>query len=183
MHSLARFILFRLLGWRIVGDFPPHDQLVLAVAPHTSWMDFIIAVLTRAVLQKEIHFIGKKELFTSWTAWFFTAMGGRPVDRSGNKNTVESVAALFKENKVFRLALAPEGTRKKVDRLRTGFYHIAQTAKVPILPVGFDFKNKKMLLFPILYPGPSIAQDFDVLEGYFDGIEGKVPENSFKKPR
>jgi 1-acyl-sn-glycerol-3-phosphate acyltransferase len=181
MHRLARFIFFKLMGWRLEGEFPRLDQFVVAVVPHTSSMDFIIGVLTRAVLREEINFIGKKELFNPWTGWFFKAMGGRPVDRSGNRNNVENIAALFNAHKVLRLALAPEGTRKKVNALRTGFYHIAHKAGVPILPVGFDFKNRRVIFFQTLTPSDSIERDFEILENHFDGIQGKIPENSFRK--
>ena len=80
----------------------------------------------------------------------------------------------LRKNKVFRLALAPEGTRKRVTHLKTGFYHIAKQAKVPILPVGFDYKNKKVIFFPLFEPTASLSADFKKLEGYFYGIEGKI---------
>ncbi len=181
MNFLGRFLFFRIMGWRFEGDFPQLNQFILAVVPHTHSMDFLIGLLTRASLGEQINYVGKKELFGPLTGWFFRALGGRAVDRGKNLNTVDAIAEVFKKNKVFRLALAPEGTRKRVIHLKTGFYHIAKQAKVPILPVGFDYKNKKVIFFPLFEPTASLSADFKKLEGYFYGIEGKIPEKSYYK--
>jgi 1-acyl-sn-glycerol-3-phosphate acyltransferase len=100
------------------------------------------------------------------------------VDRSKNSNTVDSVVQIFKERKVFRFALAPEGTRKKVDKLRTGFYHIAQKANVPIVMVAFDFGNKQVKIADPFLPTEQEA-DFKKIHTFFKGVKGKIPEYSF----
>ena len=167
MNFLGRFLFFRIMGWRLEGYFPQLNQFILAVVPHTHSMDFLIGLLTRASLGEQINYVGKKELFGPLTGWFFRALGGRAVDRGKNLNTVDAIAEVFKKNKVFRL--------------KTGFYHIAKQAKVPILPVGFDYKNKKVIFFPLFEPTASLSADFKKLEGYFYGIEGKIPEKSYYK--
>ena len=85
-------------------------------------------------------------MFTPLTAWFFRGLGGAPVDRSGKLGTVEAIANVFDSHDKFRIALAPEGTRKKVNVLRTGYYHLAKKLQIPIVPVAFDYKNKKVLV-------------------------------------
>ncbi|MGB2165431.1 MAG: 1-acyl-sn-glycerol-3-phosphate acyltransferase, partial [Flavobacteriaceae bacterium] len=98
------------MGWRIEGDFPQLKKFIVAVYPHTRNMDFIIGVLTRAVLNEKISYVGKKELFNPLTGWFFRALGGTPIDRNSNENKVSAIAQIFKEQDAFRMAIAPEGT-------------------------------------------------------------------------
>jgi len=131
------------MGWTIEGSFDPAiKKSVVAVAPHTHWMDFVIASLTRRILKTEINFVGKKELFRWPLGWYMRWMGGAPLDRTTGQNKVESIARIFSERDEFRMALAPEGTRKKVDKWKSGYYYIAHTARVPIIPVAFDYKTK-----------------------------------------
>jgi 1-acyl-sn-glycerol-3-phosphate acyltransferase len=107
-------------------------------------------------------------------------MGGEPLDRSGGLNKVDAIVEIFKRRKVFRLAIAPEGTRKKVTELKTGFYFIAHKAGVPIIPVAFDFGKKQVAIGKPLFTSGNIAEDRRILENHFLGVKGKVPENSFE---
>ena len=175
---ISRFIFTKIFKWQLDGQFPSEPRMVIAVAPHTHWMDFILAVLVRHFLKEPIHFLGKKELFNPLTKKIFQALGGMPVDRSANKNTVAQAVTYFKQNKVFRLALAPEGTRKKVTRFKSGFYHIAHNAQVPIFPVAFDFEHKKMIFHPLFYTTGNKEKDIRQIEAIFVGVKGKIPENS-----
>ena len=129
MHALAKFIYFKILGWKLIGSFPQLDKCVVIVVPHTSWVDFLLGLLIRKVLNEDIHFIGKKALFRPPFGWYFRWMGGAPIDRSKNMDTVSGITKIFDQNKTFRLALSPEGTRKKVAEWRTGFYFIAKSAQ------------------------------------------------------
>lgn len=179
MHRLAKFIYFKILGWKINGTFPKVDKCVVIVVPHTHWVDFFLGLLVRKVVNQEINYIGKKSLFKPPFGWFFRWTGGAPVDRSKNSNTVETIAQIFQERKVFRFALAPEGTRKKVDELKTGFYHIAKTAKVPIIMVAFDFGKKEVKISEPFYTTVDMEQDFGHIHNFYKGVVGKVPEYSF----
>ncbi|MGX1930643.1 1-acyl-sn-glycerol-3-phosphate acyltransferase [Flagellimonas sp. 2504JD4-2] len=179
MHKLARFLYFKVLRWKLVGDFPDLDKCVVIVVPHTHWMDFFLGLLVRKLVNKEINYIGKKSLFKPPFGWFFRWTGGAPIDRTKNSNTVESVAQIFNERKVFRFALAPEGTRKKVTALKTGFYHIAKKAEVPIVMVAFDFGKKQVKISEPKYPSDDIQKDFKDIRSFFKGVQGKVPEYSY----
>ena len=124
--QLYSFIFYKILGWKLIGNFPSEiKKCVVIVIPHTSNLDFFIALLVRGILGIKINFVGKKELFMFPFGYYFRAVGGAPLDRSGGKNNVEATAEVFDKHDVFRLALSPEGTRKKVTELRTGFYYIA----------------------------------------------------------
>jgi 1-acyl-sn-glycerol-3-phosphate acyltransferase len=179
MRSVAKFIYFKLLGWKLNGQFPKLDQCVVIVIPHTHWLDFFLGLLIRKVIKEEINYIGKKSLFKPPFGWFFRWTGGAPVDRSKSSNTVDNIVQIFKERKVFRLALAPEGTRKKVTQLRTGFYHIAQKANVPIVMVAFDFGKKEIKIGEPLLVTDDQESDFAQIHDFYTGVKGKIPAYSF----
>ena len=164
----SKIIFLRLMGWKIEGDFPSLNKFVLAVVPHTRNTDFIIGVLTRAVVDKKISYVGKKELFNPLTGWFFRALGGTPINRNSTENKVSSITKIFKEKEVFRMAIAPEGTRKKVDKWKTGFYYIAMEAEVPILLVNFNYALKQVGFLKLFYPTGNIEKDFKEMESYFN---------------
>lgn len=171
ISTLAKFIFLRLMGWSIEGDFPQLKKFILVVFPHTRGMDFIVGVLTRAVLNEKINYIGKKELFNPFTGWFFRALGGAPINRGSNENKVLAIAKIFKEKKFFRVAIAPEGTRKKVDHWKTGFYYIAMEAEVPILLVHFNYTSKKVSFLKLFYPTGDIEKDLKEIKSHYNITE------------
>jgi 1-acyl-sn-glycerol-3-phosphate acyltransferase len=177
--GLTKFIFHRLLGWKIDGDFDRNIlKAVVIVVPHTSWHDFYIGVFARRILKTEINFVAKKELFKWPFGAYFRWMGGTPLDRSGGLNKVDAIAKIFSEKKEFRMAMAPEGTRKKVDRWKTGFYYIALNAKVPIIPVSFDYKTKTVKIGKAFFPTGNIEPDLEILRQFYQGVVGKIPENT-----
>lgn len=182
MRFIARLLYFKILGWRVVGntDFSKNSlkKAVVIAAPHTSWHDFYMGVLLRKVVCVKVNFIAKKELFKWPFGWYFRAVGGTPIDRSKAQNKVEAIAKLFNEHEEFRLALAPEGTRKKVETWKTGFYYIAKTAQVPIIMFTLDFKNKINTVSEPFYPTNDEAADFKFIKDFYQGVVGKVPQYS-----
>jgi len=180
MQAIAKFIYFKLMGWKIEGEFPLHlKKCVVAVVPHTSWHDFYIGILVRNVWGAEINFVGKKSLFRAPFGWYFRWMGGTPIDRAKSTDFVTATANVFKDKEIFRLTLAPEGTRKKVQKLKTGFYYIAKAAKVPILMVGFDFENKQVKIAEPFEVSDDLEADFKKVDSFFKGIKGRVAAYSY----
>ena len=180
MRWLAKIIYYNILGWKITGfsDLKSIKKAVIIAVPHTSWHDFYIGVLLRAVLGIETNFVGKKSLFKWPFGWIFKALGGSPVERKRNENQVQSIARLFKDNDVFRMAMSPEGTRKKVNEWRTGFYYIAKTANIPIIMFTLDFEHKENKFSEPFYPTDDVEADFKYMRSFFKGVKGKVPEYS-----
>jgi 1-acyl-sn-glycerol-3-phosphate acyltransferase len=175
-----KWIFFKLMGWKIVGTIDPTiKKCVMMVMPHTSNHDFYLGIFTRGITGLEMNWVGKKELFRFPFGYYFKYMGGEPLDRSGGLNKVDSIAAIFKKRDVFRLAVAPEGTRKKVSELKTGFYYIAMKANVPIIPVAFDFGKKEVNLGSPFHPTGNIEADLAILKKHYIGVIGKIPENGF----
>jgi 1-acyl-sn-glycerol-3-phosphate acyltransferase len=171
-------LMFTWLGWKITGQFPPGiKKYIVAIAPHTSNWDFVVGIAARSLLRmKNTKFLGKSQLFRPPFGWLFRQLGGYPVERTTSHDMVNNVANIFNSHDQFILAIAPEGTRKKVEKLRTGFYFIAKVAHIPIIPVGFDYKKKEVVLGPPLYPGENVEADFDTLIQFYRGITGKNPE-------
>lgn len=172
--NFTEFIFYKILGWRIKGTFDSSiKKCVVIVAPHTSWQDFPIGAFTRRILKLNINFVGKKELFVWPFGYYFRWMGGAPIDRRSGQNKVEAIAKIFHEKEEFRLAMAPEGTRKKVKEWRTGYYYIAKAASVPIIPVSLDFKTKTVAIHKPFYLTNDVQKDFEVIQGFYKGIVGK----------
>ncbi len=178
---MFKWIYHNVLGWKVIGNFSSETvkKCVIIAVPHTSWHDFYMGILLRGLLKTRIGFIGKKELFKWPFGYFFRAMGGAPIDRTSGQDKVKAIAGVFKDKEEFRITLAPEGTRKKVSQLKTGFYYIALEAKVPIIMVAFDFGKKVHRISKPLYPSGNIDEDMAFIHDFFKGAIGKVPEYSF----
>ena len=159
------------------NNFPSKiKKYVVIAAPHTSCQDFPIGILARNASGEEINFIGKDTLFNSPFGFFFRWLGGTPVDRSKNNNLVDAIVDIFNSKEKFRLALSPEGTRKKTDRWKTGFYYIAKGANVPIVLVTLDFEHKQIKISEPFYTTDDIDKDFEYFHSFYDGVKGKNPE-------
>lgn len=180
MAFLANFIYRRLLGWELYGSLPDLPKYVIIIGPHTSWHDFVIGLLVRAIVKDKINFIGKKSLFNPPFGWYFRWLGGSPVDRGKSSNVVHQMTRKFNESKEFRLALSPEGTRKKVSSWKTGFYYIARASKVPVVMVALDFGNKRVLISEARYTTGDMDADMNTFRQFFTGVRGKVAEYGFE---
>jgi len=178
---LYEFIYFRLLGWKLIGTVDDSiKKCIVIVIPHTSNLDFFIALLVRGIMDVEINFVGKKELFAFPFGYYFRSVGGAPLDRSGGKNNVDAAVEVFKKHETFRLALSPEGTRKKVTELKTGFYYIALKANVPIISVAFDYGKKEVRVGNPIWVTGNFEEDMKVILPHFKNAKGRILERSFE---
>jgi 1-acyl-sn-glycerol-3-phosphate acyltransferase len=174
---LYQFIFFRIMGWKIVGTIDEKvKKCVMAVIPHTSNFDFFLGLFTRGIINLKMHFVGKKELFVFPFGYYFRSIGGAALDRTGGKNNVDATVDVFNSRDEFRMAIAPEGTRKKVAELKTGFYFIAHKANVPIIPVAFDYGKKEINIGKPFYTTGDYNEDMKVFLQHFKGVKGKFPE-------
>lgn len=178
--QIYSFIFTRILGWKLVGILSPDvKKCVFMVLHHTSWYDFFLGLFTRGMVGLEMNFVGKKELFVFPFGYYFKSIGGAPLDRSGNKNNVDATVDVFNSREVFRLAIAPEGTRKKVTQLRSGFYYIALKANALIVPVAFDYSKKEVKFGTPFQPTGAYEQDLQKVMPFFKGVKGKNSEFDF----
>ena len=170
---------FDVMGWKIVGDIPYHfKQLLVIAAPHTSGWEILYGIGARRKIALPVHFIAKKELFDNpFSGYLFSKLGGSPVDRSGNKNTVDEVLKHFDANERFYLSIAPEGTRAKVDKFKSGFYHIAKKGKLPLLMLGIDFARREFVFRPVYFiKGDKPDEEIAYIQQWFTQFKGYHPE-------
>ena len=184
MKTISQLIL-RLLGWSIHGaeNVLSVPKVIVAVAPHTSNWDFPLGILVRSASGINTRFLGKKSLFKPPFGFLFYWLGGYPVDRTKHTNLVDATAAVINQKEEFRVTIAPEGTRSKVEGFKTGFYYIAKKAQVPIILTAFDFKTKEVRFGPPFYPSDNYVEDWTRIYDYFEGVEGLHPSYQFVRPK
>jgi 1-acyl-sn-glycerol-3-phosphate acyltransferase len=164
-RGIARFILAR-CGWRFEGVFPDLPKCVLVVAPHTSNWDFMVGMCAMFALGIRVCWLGKHTVFRWPFGGLMRWLGGIAVDRRTRSGVVEQTVATFAARDRLLLGIAPEGTRSKVKRWRTGFYYIALGAEVPILLVSFVYSRRVISLGPILVPGGDVSSDLERLQAF-----------------
>ena len=164
-----------LTGWRFEGQLPNLRQFVLIVAPHTSNWDFPTGVMAMFALGIRGTFLGKDTLFNPPFGFIFRWLGGIPVDRFSKNNVVEQTIEYFRTRDQMILAISPEGTRKRIDRWRTGFYWVAVGAKVPIVPVAFDFPRKRYIIHEPQVMTGDPAVDIPHLRSFFSAGQAYRP--------
>ena len=130
----------------------------------------------------EVGYIAKSSLFVWPVGCFFRALGGIPVDRKKSRGFIDSVVKTIQERERFSTAIAPEGTRKKVKKLKTGFFHIARLAEIPLIYVRFDWKNKIVEFGEPRMKIESLDEELAFIDEYFKNTVGRVPENSYGFP-
>ncbi|MFN8652145.1 MAG: lysophospholipid acyltransferase family protein [Gemmatimonadales bacterium] len=174
MQRLSIRIL-ALFGWKVTGALPAQPRFVLIVAPHTSNWDFPIGVLAMFAVQIRLTWLGKHTLFVFPVARLLRWLGGEPVDRRVRGGLVEQAIERFRTRPQWVLAIAPEGTRKRVEQWKTGFYRIAIGAGVPVLPVAIDFSKKALDLGTLYWPVGDETQDLAALRARYHAGMAKFP--------
>lgn len=172
-------IFLKLFGWRVEGEIPADvPKAVFIASPHTSNWDGVIMVAIAWRLRVRLSFLAKKELLGPGVGWLMRWFGAVPVDRSKSGNTVQSAVDLFDEREGMYLAVPPSGTRSKRDHWKSGFYHIARGADVPLLCGFLDFERKVGGIGPVLTLTGDIPADMDRIRAIYAPIVGKFPEKT-----
>ena len=159
-------------GWRVEGTFPTEPKFVAIVAPHTSNWDFTLGVAAVWAMGLRVSWLGKHQLFRAPFKGFLRRLGGIPVNRSAPHGVVDGCIRAFEAAPSLMLALAPEGTRKGISQWRTGFYRIATEARVPIFPIGFDFRSHAIRLMPLFHPCGNLEEDLPRIQALFREVHG-----------
>ena len=163
-------------GWRFEGTIPNVPKFVVIVAPHTSNWDFFVGVGALFSLGIRISFLGKDSIFRGPGGLIMRWLGGIPVDRSVSRDRVAEMVDVFKSRDHLVVGLTPEGTRKKVKEWKTGFYHVAKGAQVPILPVAFDYARKTIVFFPPFNPTGDAKADIEFLKRLYRPSMARRPD-------
>ena len=176
MQKIATFIL-KTIGWKISGEIPADiKKVVLIQAPHTSLWDSVIGRIVFWYYAYPIKLLVKKEAFKWPFGGILKALGGIPVNREKNEKMVDAVARMVNEHENIVLVITPEGTRKRVENWKRGFYYIALKAEVPIALGWIDYPDKRGGIGPLFYPTGDFDKDFKKIEDFYRGFRGKHPE-------
>jgi 1-acyl-sn-glycerol-3-phosphate acyltransferase len=165
LHPFTRWIMTR-MGWKITGNFPDVPRLVVVVAPHTTNWDLLLGLATLFSLNLYGNWLGKHTIFRWPVNNLFRWLGGIPVDRSAAHGLVGETVNAFRAREKLLLGVAPEGTRSKGAKWKSGFYQIAMQANVPIMPAYFDFHKKVVALGPSLMPSGDMEADIKTLQSF-----------------
>ena len=168
--------MLALLGWHIEGNLPDVRRAVIIIAPHTSNWDFVIGIAAKLALGLHASWLGKHTLFRGPFGWFMRRLGGIPVDRAHPQDVVSQTVARFAAADRMVLGLSPEGTRKAVARWRSGFYHIARGANVPIVPVALHWPTRALVVGPPVAPTERMEADLAALGAFYAPWRGRRGE-------
>lgn len=168
--------ILTLFGWQLKIDLPEEKKFVLIGAPHTSNWDFPLAMLTFWTLDLKIYWVAKKQMFWGPFHYLFTSWGGIPIDRKSSTGFIEQIAESFDRTDEMILTISPEGTRSKTKRWKSGFYHIATKAKVPICLAYVDYSKKTLGFSQVVYPSGDIDADMEIIAEFYKDIKGKQPQ-------
>jgi 1-acyl-sn-glycerol-3-phosphate acyltransferase len=171
-------LLLKLLGWKTRGEPLDYQRCVLIGAPHTSNWDFPLMLMVVLKLKLRVFWMGKHTLFPFPFGWFMKWLGGIPINRSASHNVVNETVRQYAENDQLIVLIPPEGTRKKVAKWKTGFYHIANLAKVPILLGYVDASIKEAGFADFYEPSGDVDKDMEEILAFYANKQGLNADNS-----
>jgi 1-acyl-sn-glycerol-3-phosphate acyltransferase len=173
-QALGKLFL-RLCGWRVEGQLPPGTKAVAIAAPHTSNWDLPLMLAVSFVLGVKPSWLGKRQLFVGPFGWLMRRLGGIPVDRARRTNLVEQVVEYFGTVDQLFLVIPPSATRKRATHWKSGFYHIARGAQVPIICAFLDYRRKVGGVGPTIIPSDDVRADMQRIRDFYAPITGKYP--------
>ena len=178
MYKLLAKLVYAVNGWKIQGSMPAEiKKCVLVAVPHTSNWDFLYGSCGWTLFGLKVKYLIKKEWFRFPFKGLMKSLGGIPVDRSKQTNLVDAMAELVNNKEEIIVVMTPEGTRKKVDKWRTGFYHLALKTNSPIVLGKINYKTKMAIMGPSFMPTGNIEKDFEIIREFYKDAVGCVPEN------
>ena len=170
-------LLLKLSTWKVAGDKPSCPKYILVAAPHTSNWDFVLLLLAFFALRMDARWMGKDTLFPFPIKRFMVWLGGIPIDRGRANNLVGQMVGYYQSVDSLVVLIPPEGTRSKVERWKTGFYHIAHQAGVPIVLGYVDASTKTVGMGPAFIPSANVDQDMLEIQSFYKSKIGVNPEN------
>ncbi len=174
----ACLALLRLFGWTPVLVPPPGPKGLIVVYPHTSNWDFILGVLFRVGTGLKAHWMGKEEMFRWPVAGLYRRIGGIPINRRERTGFIAAMVEEFRKRDRLWVAVAPEGTRSHTDHLKSGFYHLALAADVPVGLGAIDYGRKRISIDTYVRFTGDVGRDLEVLRSYYADKRGRVPANA-----
>jgi len=182
MKTFLGKLILKILGWK--SNYPKEfriDKFVIIAAPHTSNWDLVYALAVFWKYKIPVKYFIKDSMTKGLHGWFFKMMGAIGVDRSKTGNLVHHAAATIKKMDKVALMVPAEGTRSRVEKWKTGFYHIAKKADVPVALGYLDYKDKVAGVGDLIYLSDDFGADMKIIEKFYSTIPAKYPEKYNKK--
>ena len=174
---LLSWLVLKLCGWKVVNVAPATGSYLIIAAPHTSNWDFPLGIAIAFHLRLKVYFIAKHTLFNGFAGPIMRWLGGVPLNRGASTNFVDASVEIYANSENLIFAIAPEGTRSSVGRWKTGFYHMAKGANVPLALAYFDFSKRVGGIGKMLNTTENIDADMQAIADFYEPIMGKYPNN------
>jgi len=168
----------RLRGWRLAGEVPPLRKYVVVLAPHTCNWDFPLAMLAASGYGIRLSWLGKHTIFRWPVARLLRGIGGIPVHRERHDGMVRQVVEAFAASDTLVIGMTPEGTRTATPHWKSGFYHMARRAGVPIVLASLDRPTRRITLGPVVMPTGNPAKDMEAVRAFYAGTRGIHPHKA-----
>lgn len=185
MKALARFV-FWLTGWKVMGEYPKDlKKAVMIAIPHTSNWDLLYARAAFYIMDVPVRFTIKKEVMVGPLGWLIKGLGGMAIDRKrkagkGKQTYTEAMVDLLKTSDELVMMVTPEGTRSYAKRWKSGFYHVAMGANVPIVIGYLDYKKKHAGIGPIIIPNGDMEGQVEEMKAFGRQVTGKYPDQGIR---
>jgi 1-acyl-sn-glycerol-3-phosphate acyltransferase len=170
--------IFRLLGWKLKGEIPAGlNKCVIIGAPHTSNWDFVFALGALHLVGYRVNYMIKKELFVFPFSYLLKKSGGIAIDRKISHHIVDEMATRIAASDQMYLVMAAEGTRKRVDHWKSGFYYVAMKANVPVIAGFLDYAKKEAGFGPIVQLTGNVENDMQKFRDFYKDITPRITNN------
>jgi 1-acyl-sn-glycerol-3-phosphate acyltransferase len=166
----------RVFGWRVEGSIADTERVLVTAAPHTSNWDAVFGIAAVLGLNVRLHFLGKHTIFVPGLKWFMRWLGGIPVNRQNPEGVIDHVNQLVSKYEGIVIVIAPEGTRKKAEKWKSGFLRIAEANDCKIQMGALDFKNKRIVLGDLYVPTGDNQADIENIKQWYNQFQGKFPD-------
>lgn len=166
----------RFFGWRVEGSIANAERVLITAAPHTSNWDAVLGLAAVLGLNVRLHFLGKHTIFVPGLKWFMRWLGGIPVNRQNPEGVIDQVNQLVDKHEGIVIVIAPEGTRKKAEKWKTGFLRIAEANDCKLQMAALDFPNKRIVMGDLYKPTGDNQLDIDNIKQWYSQFKGKFPD-------
>ena len=178
LFQLLGRVVLGVSGWQIIGKIPNEERVLIIAAPHTSNWDFILGIAALFALNVNIKWLGKHSIFLPGIAWLLKWLGGIPVNRENPSSLIDYVVRTVEKEKGLMIGMAPEGSRKKTNRWKSGFLRIAEQTNSKIVFLSIDAPFKTLKIGEIYTPSGDTDRDIDFVMNYYKQFKGINPEQS-----
>lgn len=178
LSLLTGRLFLKLFRWKVTGELPAGKHMVIVAAPHTSNMDGFVMLAVSWYWGVRLRWLVKHSLFVPGVAWALRRSGAIAVDRSAPGGLVQSLVDRFAAEPALALAIPPSGTRSRQDYWRSGFYHVAERANVPLVLSFVDYRTRTTGVGPAMHLTGNVKADMDAIREFYAPVTARHPQQA-----